>query len=509
MQHAATPVTTPGTDESPARARSGTRPGWGTRLLAVLITAALTVVIVAPIALSSQDLVRWASAPSGLGLPGVWAWLAFVALDAAAAVCVGMVSVAAWRGEPGGSFHVLTWLFALGSAFANYRHGQVTPARDDEYFFPAMSIAGPLLLDVTLARIRRWSRLEARTQMAARPRFGMRWLPGVGFRETLRAWQASLREDIARPADAIAYVREVDALTGLDPADALRFAWQALGTTDPYVAWQWLVARGVRIDQGTILAASAAMTAPPAGLTAGSHRPTPALETSHVVTAALGAAPAVASPPAASHVPLAPAPPPVEPLPAQPLPPPAVETLPSSPVEAREAVAAPGADVVAPGAAATARDVTTGDAPPRAEPHGTQESPPPARQARPARSAVTASRGATDASRGAGGTSRDATEASRGTDETPRGKTPRASRTTTRQRPVPRSTKAGSAGTGTTRERLADAVQMLRANGELSASELAEQLRALGWTVSDRTATRVLTEARATLANPVRLSVAR
>jgi hypothetical protein len=38
-----------------------------------------------------------AASPDGLGLPRLWAWLAFVALDAAAAVCVGMVSVAAWR----------------------------------------------------------------------------------------------------------------------------------------------------------------------------------------------------------------------------------------------------------------------------------------------------------------------------------------------------------------------------------------------------------------------------
>ena len=238
--------------------------GRGSRALFVVgmsfVAVALGIVIVAPIALSSQDLVRWASDPEGLGLPGPWAWLAFVALDAAAAVCVAMVTVAAWRGESGGAFHAMTWLFAVGSAVANHRHGATTPARDDEYFFPAMSIAGPLLLDVTLARIRRWARIEARTQMTARPRFGLRWLPGVGFRETLRAWQASLREDIARPADAIAHVREVDALAGLDPADALRFAWQALGHTDPYVAWQWLVARGVTIDQATILTATRAVS---------------------------------------------------------------------------------------------------------------------------------------------------------------------------------------------------------------------------------------------------------
>ena len=213
----------------PNRSADAPRPrtprGLAIRIGGTLICTALTIVIVAPIALSSQDLVRWASDPAGLGLPEAWAWLVFIALDAAAAVCVGMVSLAAWRGESGGAFHVLTWLFALGSAFANFRHGRTTPAKDDEYFFAAMSIAGPLLLDVTLARVRRWTRVEARTQMAARPRFGLRWLPGVAFRETLRAWQASLREDIARPArvcDVHRMAAQADGLLFPPCDDALR-----------------------------------------------------------------------------------------------------------------------------------------------------------------------------------------------------------------------------------------------------------------------------------------------
>ncbi len=229
-----------------------------TRAAATAICAALGTVIIAPIVLSSQDLVRWATSPTGLGLAPHWAWLVFVALDSAAAVCVGMVTVAAWRGESGGAFHGLTWLFSAGSAVANYRHGVTTPARDDQYFFPAMSLAGPLLLDVTLARIRRWVRIDAETQLAARPRFGLRWLPGVGFRETLRAWKAALREGIARPADAIAYVREREALTGMTPSDAVHLAVQALaGGEDPVTAYRvraWLVARGVVVTQEQLTA---------------------------------------------------------------------------------------------------------------------------------------------------------------------------------------------------------------------------------------------------------------
>ena len=234
--------------------------GQGRQFLAVSIGLALTVVIVAPIALSSQDLVRWAADPAGLGLSYAWAWLTFVALDAAAATCVGMTVYSSWRGEGGGAFHVLTWLFACGSALANYRHGVATPARDDEYFFPAMSLAGPLLLDVTLSKIRRWARVEARTQLAARPRFGMRWVPGVAFRETYRAWQAAHREGFERPADAIAYVREVAALAELSAHDAIRYAWHALGSRDAFAARAWLAARGVRVDQAALDAAAGSVS---------------------------------------------------------------------------------------------------------------------------------------------------------------------------------------------------------------------------------------------------------
>lgn len=397
--------------------------GLAIRIGGTLICTALTIVIVAPIALSSQDLVRWASDPAGLGLPEAWAWLVFIALDAAAAVCVGMVSLAAWRGESGGAFHVLTWLFALGSAFANFRHGRTTPAKDDEYFFAAMSIAGPLLLDVTLARVRRWTRVEARTQMAARPRFGLRWLPGVAFRETLRAWQASLREDIARPADAIAYVREVRALAGLTPADALRFAWQALGHTDPYIAWQWLVARGVTIDQATVLSATAALTS---SATSAALPPAPSrLELPGHQDSASGSTTLPTEPGEDPQPEIV-----EDPLPAD------------SPVQSQPNPAAP--EPVQPG-----EDTTT-----------PEEDTPPSRA--PGRSRSAAS-------------------------------TPR------------RSTTAAHSTTG---DRLADAVQMLKANSEITAPELADQLRALGWLLSDRTATRVLSQARAE-AQTTRLTVAR
>jgi hypothetical protein len=236
----------------------------GRKILAVVIASALTLVIIAPITLSSSDLVAWAASPSGLDLDNPWPWLVFIALDAAAATCVGMVVFSAWKGESGGLFHVLTWMFAGGSAVANYRHGITTNAKDDQYFFPVMSLMGPLLLEVVLSRVRRWVREDNKTQISARPKFGSRWLPGVAFYETLRAWATAHREGIAEPLAAIALVRERDALAKLPPADQVRYAWQALGHSDPYQARLWLTARGVQVDQAALDQAATAVAALPA-----------------------------------------------------------------------------------------------------------------------------------------------------------------------------------------------------------------------------------------------------
>jgi hypothetical protein len=94
----------------------------GASTLLGLITVLLTLVITTPVALSSQDLIDWAGAPTGLDLPQPWPVLVCLSLDAAAAACVLRTVYCAWRGEPAGVFGLLVWCFALGSAFANWRH---------------------------------------------------------------------------------------------------------------------------------------------------------------------------------------------------------------------------------------------------------------------------------------------------------------------------------------------------------------------------------------------------
>lgn len=214
-------------------------------VLGYLVGFALAAVIVAPVTLSASHLIKWAHSSSGLGLSTSLAWLAFVALDLAAVVCIGMTVICAKRGEGAGGFSVATWVFALGSAFSNYSGGHGA----GQWFFPAMSLAGPTLLEMVLAKVKRWARISEGTQLSARPKFGVRWVPGIAFRETARAWAAARRENIAKAADAIAFVREVDVLARMNDADAVRYASAAARTSDPHALRQWLTSRGKNVAQ--------------------------------------------------------------------------------------------------------------------------------------------------------------------------------------------------------------------------------------------------------------------
>lgn len=247
--------------KEPSLADSPLRRHTQTALL-TLVAVALTLVVIAPAILSSSDILRWATSPDGLHLDDRLAWLTFIALDAAAVVCVGMSTFAAARGESGAVFRALTWAFAAGSALANYRFGLTTPAPDDQVFFPAMSLAGPLLLEVMLNRVRTWRREAEGVQHGGRPRFGLRWI--IAFGETRRAWTAAVREGIPRADDAVAFVREAKQLAALPPGDQVLMAWQALGTTDVSAARRWLSARGVTVvTNAAVQMARSALTGPP------------------------------------------------------------------------------------------------------------------------------------------------------------------------------------------------------------------------------------------------------
>ncbi|MBT8225647.1 MAG: DUF2637 domain-containing protein [Dactylosporangium sp.] len=198
---------------------------FGGAILLALVALLLAVVIVTPIALSSQDLINWAAAPTGLGLSYPWPWLVFVALDAAAGVCVLLSVYCAWRGEPAGIFGVLVWCFAAGSAFANWRHSSVPAAPPDAiWFYPAMSLAGPALLETVLGRLRRWIQRQSGRRGQSMPSFGWRrWIPGIGAaRDTYGAWRTALLLGITTLEEAVTTYHQLCPDGSLRVAAALR-----------------------------------------------------------------------------------------------------------------------------------------------------------------------------------------------------------------------------------------------------------------------------------------------
>jgi hypothetical protein len=194
-------------------------------ILLAVVGVLLAVVICTPIALSSQDLIDWAAAPTGLGLPDPWPVLVFVALDAAAGVCVLLTVYCAWRAEPAGVFGVLVWCFALGSGFANFRHSSTPGAAPDAiWFFPAMSVAGPALLEAVLGRFRRWFQRDTGRRGRQLPAFGWRrWTPGLGaLRDTYGAYRTALLLGIDTVDAAIAAYHRLCPDGSLRVAAALR-----------------------------------------------------------------------------------------------------------------------------------------------------------------------------------------------------------------------------------------------------------------------------------------------
>ncbi len=247
------------TDRSPDLS-TGTAPtGRAIRRVLAGVSVALGFVILAPLALSGQDLYRWASSANGLNLDQPWPWFVPVALDLAAAACIGMTIVAVWRRERAGAFGLLVWGFGLVSAYGQSRHGVAERAagraQDLWWAMPAFAVLGPLLLEITLNKIRLWARKDAGEQHNGAAGFGKRWIPGVAFRETLSAWAASRREGIAKADEAIQFVRDRKAVAGMSAVEACRYAFGALGTREAHAARVWLSARHVSVTQADLDAA--------------------------------------------------------------------------------------------------------------------------------------------------------------------------------------------------------------------------------------------------------------
>jgi hypothetical protein len=260
--------------------------GWAARAgvvcLAVVIALLLASVVTAPTALSSQDLLHWARDPiKGLGLRGVWPWVAFYALDAVAVANVLLgVYASWWKGESPGAFRWFVWGFAALSAYANYQFAQVpgSPA-SREWFFPAMSLLGPAVLEVVLHRMRRWVNEGGGRRAGRRVQFPLTdWLPVTGvFRETFGAWRLSGFLDLAVNPDGSPFVGNL-------PARA-RFVYRVLCPEGELRvlrrlrAQQWAALDGVDITLPGLVPAGIVAETTQTGETAGETRSETGLET--------------------------------------------------------------------------------------------------------------------------------------------------------------------------------------------------------------------------------------
>ncbi len=178
-------------------------------VLAVLIAISLIAVVIAPPTLSAQDILDWArldSPDAGLGLGGNWPWVVFLALDFSAAVCVLVSLYCAFRDESPGWFGFGVWMFAAMTAYANWSFNSVPGAPGDGvWFFPLMSVVGPVMLHWMIKKIRSWTRESAGGKRGSRPKFGLSdWMPMSGSPQaTFGAWRVGGMLGISVPDDAL------------------------------------------------------------------------------------------------------------------------------------------------------------------------------------------------------------------------------------------------------------------------------------------------------------------
>lgn len=186
------------------------QPWWITGII-VVVAVLMAGVIVAPLALSTGHVLHWAHQGLGLGTKG--ALNVAYALDGTAAVCVLIAFRRAWNGRGGGIWTVLIWVLSGLSAWAQYRQGMrdIGVAPDAYWFFPAMAVSSPFLLEWVLREVRK--EMQKRRDRAAkeRPVFGIsEWIPGVGsFKDTYGAWRTARLLGIETRSEAIETYRDL------------------------------------------------------------------------------------------------------------------------------------------------------------------------------------------------------------------------------------------------------------------------------------------------------------
>jgi Protein of unknown function (DUF2637) len=168
-----------------------------------------------------------------LGL-GEWAAkMVPISLDGAAIALafLGLRSVLA--GDAAGFPRVLAVVVIGASAGFNfYQASRQYGDAAAELFFAGMTVLVYLLFEVVLRQIRRRSLRAIGAIEAPLPRFRLaRWLPGVAFRETLRAWKMAVRHGVTSPAEALELARTPDEDRTIDRTP-VRGALERVDTAD-------------------------------------------------------------------------------------------------------------------------------------------------------------------------------------------------------------------------------------------------------------------------------------
>lgn len=211
-----------------------TKDKWRAAGVVAMVVAAVlfaTLPVVAPAVLSASDLLAWAQSRHGLGLIVDLAWFVIAALDALAIACILITLVCAILDKPAGIFAGGAWVIAGVSAMANYRYGTSPDAPTDRWwFFPIMSILGPIMMHGAVKLIRRIVQEESERRATDPPKFGTaRWLlmPKVtyGAYRTAQVLQIKKAEDAIRAYHELCptgSVRVVAAIRARDAAEAAR-----------------------------------------------------------------------------------------------------------------------------------------------------------------------------------------------------------------------------------------------------------------------------------------------
>lgn len=250
------------------------RSSWVVKALAVV---PFVVVVLAPVLASWHGLV--AVGHEWMGLGG-WAPLVPLTLDAAALYAAVLSWQATLAGDAAGVDRLLVWVYAAGSAGLNMWHADTVGGLPAACFYGAASLSAAVVWERTLRAARRRELRALGAIDSPAPRFRLlRW--ALHTRETAGAWRLAIGEGIPdarhaieayrarrggtwQPAplplasDAKTSKRETaktapaaadPELAGLTKADALRRAFEAVGSYDVPAAREWLAAHGVEVDR--------------------------------------------------------------------------------------------------------------------------------------------------------------------------------------------------------------------------------------------------------------------